>query len=337
MKLSIQSVLKYAFFLGIAALLLYWVYGNQDFGKVLEDMKSANPFWIGVSIIAALTSHLSRGWRWTIALQPAGYKLNPFRAFLAVMIGYFANIFVPRMGEIARCGILNKTDKIPVPISFGAVVAERALDLIVLITLTTITIFIEFNRIGDFLTERLELGYQSLSKDTLLVLFAIGILGLILLFIVYTQRHRLRNLPGYSKVTEFIIGLKEGLFSITQLGTSQKVAYVLHTVNIWIMYYVMTYVLFFTQEQTSDLSMLCGLSVFIMGGIGIVIPTPGGIGSYHLFVGATLIAYNLPEADSKAFAFLMHSTQTLALLATGGISLLVTSFLKPKTDEGTMV
>lgn len=333
MKLTIQSVLKYAFFLGIAALLLYLVYGNQDFGKVIEDTKSADPVWITVSIIMALISHLSRGWRWRIALQPSGFNLHPLRAFLAVMVGYFANLFVPRMGEIARCGILKKTDNIPVNISFGAVIAERALDLTVLLTLTIITVFIEFDRIGTFLTERLELGVGSIPKNIIVILLVLGLLGLVFIFLVYKNRNRLRNLPGYTKIAEFLIGLKEGLFSITQLNNSQKAGYVFHTIVIWLMYYTMTYALFFTQEQTSHLSMLCALSVFIMGGIGIVIPTPGGIGSYHLFVGTTLIAYGLPEADSKAFAFLMHSTQTIAILAAGGISLLISSFLKSKSED----
>lgn len=333
MKLTIQSILKYALFLGIAAILLYLVYGNQDFGEIIENTKNANPFWVAVSVIAALTSHLSRGWRWRIALQPSGFNLHPLRGFLAVMVGYFANLFVPRMGEVARCGILKKTDDIPVNISFGAVIAERALDMIILLSLTFITVLIEFDRIGNFLTERLELGYDALPTSILIVLIILGLIGVIFLVIAYNQRHRLRNIPGYSKVTDFLIGLKEGLLSITQLNSTQKAGYIFHTIVIWVMYYVMTYVLFFTLDETSNLGMMCGLTVFIMGGLGIVIPTPGGIGSYHLFVSTTLIEYQLLEDTSESFAFLMHSAQTLAILVAGGISLLITSFLKPKHHD----
>ncbi len=332
MKPTLKSVFKYLVFVSIAIGLLLYVYRNQDFSQILKDVRTADPFWVAMSVSIALLSHVSRGWRWCIALQPAGFRVNPFRAFLAVMVGYFANLFVPRMGEVARCGILKKTDKVPVTLSFGAVVAERALDLIMLVSFTLFTLLVEFDKLGSFLMQRLELGMGTITMASVGVLSGLVLIGIAFLIIVYKQRHRLRNLPGYAKVAEFIIGLKEGLLSITQLNRIQQVGYVFHTLFIWVMYYLMTYVLFFTQAETSALSMMTALTVFIMGGIGMVIPTPGGVGSYHLFVGVALMAYGLGETDSKAFAFLMHSTQTIAVLIAGGASLLIASFLQPKPD-----
>ncbi len=330
MKISFQSVLKYLFFLGVAALLLFYVYRNQQWSEIQANLAKANFFWIGVSVASAVMSHVSRALRWKIALRPFGFQVSGFRAFLAVFIGYFANLFVPRMGEVARCGILRKTDQVPVVASFGAVITERVFDLFILMTLTATVVLLEFDKVGAFLLQRLALGSETLPSYLLPALLGVSLLGLLLLSLLYSQRKRIQQLPFYHKIADFIIGLKEGLLSVTKLTRRERAWYLLHTAVIWIMYYTMTYVLFFTQAETSDLGMLCALSVFIMGGIGIVIPTPGGVGSYHLFVGVTLMAYGLGETESKAFAFLMHSAQSLAILFFGGLSLLIISLWLPR-------
>lgn len=330
MKISIQAVLKYTFFLGIAALLLYFVYGKEDFSQILKDSQNADLFWVGMSVLMALTSHLSRAWRWSVALQPFGFQLHPLRAFFAVMVGYFANTFVPRMGEISRCGVLYKTDRIPVNLSFGAVVTERVLDFFVLLLLTTFTILVEFDRIGYLLKDGLDALNLKISAGLIILIAACFLAAIGFLAYIYQKRARLKHLPFYHKLATFFIGLKKGLLSITKLSRRQKITYLFHTLLIWLMYYGMTYVLFFSKPEGANLGPICGLSVLIMGGIGIVIPTPGGVGSYHFFVGATLAAYGLSATESKSFAFLMHSVQTLTILLAGGISLLVISFLRPK-------
>ncbi len=302
-------------------------------GKIFDDIKEASPFWIAISIGTALFSHWSRANRWVIALRPLGYEARSFTAFLAVMFGYFANLFVPRLGEVMRCGLLYKTEKVPVNVSFGAVLAERALDLIILLTLTFVVFLVEFERIGDFVISQFADNSDAMSQK-LYLLGAFALVGVFGLVGLYLLRNWLEKLPIFVKLKDFALGMKDGLLSVRKLSRKQQILFIVHTINIWVMYYLMSYVLFLSLPATSDLSLMAGFTVLIMGGIGMAIPSPGGVGTYHLFITATLIAYGLDEGISKNFAFLMHSVQSLAVILIGGLSFLISIFIARKKGEG---
>ncbi len=326
MKKHLLAVVKYALFVGLAAVLFWYVYRNQDFEAILANLSGANFFWVGLSVFLSLVSHLSRGWRWAVSLRPLQWHPSVFNTYLAVMSGYFANLLVPRMGEFARCGVLNRTEKVPVEISFGAVVTERALDFVVLVLLTVFTVVLEFDRIGGFLTKAIADSPDGLALKAGL-LGGVAFLGLATLVLAYRFRARLLKIPLLARFATLLAGLKSGLLSILRLSKKDRITYIAHTANIWLMYFLMTYVLFFSTETTSGLGAACGLTAFIMGGIGIVVPTPAGVGSYHFFVTAGLMAYGLSETEAAGFAFLMHTSQALSLFVFGGISLLASLWI----------
>ncbi len=323
MKSRVLNILKYLLFVGLAASLFYWVYKDQDFDELLRVIASADPVWIAASVVFSWVSHYFRALRWQIALQPSGWNIPSGKGFLAVMIGYLANLIVPRLGEAVRCGTAKNITNVPFRYSFGAVIGERAVDLVFLISLIGFTVLVEFDRIGNFLVDKLAFTQEKMVYLFLIIAVA-GLLGAGILVLIYRSRHRLAAFPFYHKLAEFLIGLKEGFTSVLKLNRRQLVGYVLLSVGIWVLYYYMTYVLFFSLPETNNLSMLCGLTVLVMGGIGLVIPTPGGVGSYHLFVSYTLVSYGLTETVGKSFAFLMHSTQTLSIIVVGVLSFLIT-------------
>jgi uncharacterized protein (TIRG00374 family) len=136
------DVLKYSATLGIAAFLLWYVYRDLSFNELLQYFDDINYYWLGLSILIALFSHYLRAYRWNLLLEPLGYDhLKSYRTFIAVMVGYFANNLVPRLGEVTRCGILKKNDNVAMTSAFGSVVAERALDLVILVILSHAFIF----------------------------------------------------------------------------------------------------------------------------------------------------------------------------------------------------
>lgn len=326
MNKSIISILKYLISLAVALGLFWYVYREQNMTKLLTDLREAKPLWLIASGVMAIISHWSRGYRWAIALKPLGYQPRKSVTFVAVMIGYFANFFVPRLGEVARCSVLKRTEDIPVNVSFGAVVAERAIDLLILLSLTVLTVLIEFDKVGEFIMTQFSEKSGAMTSKLTILGFIAGI-GLVGLGILYMLRERLMKTALFEKVKTFALGMKEGLFSIKKLEASSRWFYVLHTINIWVMYYTMTYVLFFSLDVTSNLSMMCGLTVLIMGGIGMALPSPGGVGTYHVFVSAALLAYGLSQEVGVQFAFLMHSTQTVTVLSVGAICFLITLFI----------
>lgn len=329
MNKQVLSVLKYLISLSLAIGLFYFIYKDQDKSDLFEKLSKAKPVWLIASALAVLFSHWSRACRWAIALKPLGYQPNKLITFMAVIIGYFANVFVPRLGEVARCTVLKQTEDVPVNTSFGAVVTERVLDLIILIILTVVTFLIEFDKIGKFVIDQFQASSDQMTgKIMLLAGLGIAFLGFIL--VLYLLRERIMKMPFYEKVKTFLMGMKDGLLSIKRLDNTAKAYYLLHTINIWVMYYVMTYVLFFSLDVTSNLSMMCALTVLIMGGVGMALPSPGGIGTYHALVGSTLIAYGLSDDIGKQFALLMHGVQTSAILVLGALALLLVFFISKR-------
>lgn len=326
MKNLFLSSLKYILSIGIAGLLLWLIYREQDLGALVGMLGQTDLSWVLLSVAISLVSHFSRGWRWALTLRPLGYQVKPFHAFLAVMTGYLVNIPIPRGGEVARCGVLLRTDGVPVNISFGAVVAERAFDLIMLLSLTTLTILLEFDRIGGFVLGRLteagtHLGTKYGSGPLPWLLAAAGLVGLIALGLAFRFRTQLLSHPLIAKGWSFVQGLKDGLLGVLRLRRGELALFVFHTVLIWAMYYLMGYVLFFSMPETTSLGAIAGLTVLVMSGIGVVIPTPGGIGSYHLFVMTALMAYGIGEDTGRYFAALMHGSQMLSLIGVGLLSL----------------
>ena len=149
--------------------ILWYVFRDIDLVNLFENLKSANFTFVYISVVLSLISHLLRGYRWKLLLNPIGYKVNTFRAFIAVMVGYFANLLLPRMGEVTRCAILKKTDKVAIPASLGTVISERILDLILLLVLIFFTIIIEFKVLKDFLIESFATVFDNFNLTNALL------------------------------------------------------------------------------------------------------------------------------------------------------------------------
>jgi uncharacterized protein (TIRG00374 family) len=326
MQKTIFSILKYVSFVLIAGGLFWYVYRDQDISLMMSKFANIRYEWIALSALISVASHVSRGWRWAIAMRPLGYQVSVFRTFLAVMAGYLVNLVVPRGGEVARCGLLKRTDNLPITTSIGAVITERTVDFVCLVSISTFTVLMEYDRIGDFLVNKVNISSEGLMLKVW-IFGAVAAAGLIGLILVFVYRKALRSIPIINKIFDFGMGLKGGLLSIFKLKRNEFFAYIFHTILIWLLYYLMAYVLFFTMPETENLSLMCGLSVLIMGGLGIIVPTPGGVGSYHLFVSTTFVAYGTSEEIGTFFAFLMHSSQTLTIVLVGVISFLISLYI----------
>ena len=322
----IKSILKYTFTLIIAFGLLWYVFRNIDLGMLFEKVKKANFTFVYISIALSLMSHFLRGYRWTLLLKPLNYKVNSFRAFIAVMVGYFANLLLPRMGEITRCAILKKTDNIAIPASFGTVISERIIDMILLLLLIFSTTIIEFKTLKNFLSDYINSIIEGFNLGNYLVLG--GILILVILVGIYLSRRykeTIRSSSLYKKFRPMLYDLISGLKSIRNV--KEKTAFFVSTALIWILYYLMSYVIVFSFPETSDLDFFAGLSILMAGGLGMAAPVQGGIGTYHAFVGGVLMLYGISKEDGVLFATLLHTSQFVSLVVFGGISFLISLFL----------
>lgn len=316
-KKYLVNFLKFSIFFGTGAGILYLVYRSQNkayqakcaidgipledcslLQKVISDFAGANYFWVLLVLVAFTISNISRASRWVMLLRPLGYQPKLINGFLTTVLGYFANLGLPRMGEVVRAGTMARYEGIAVEKVMGTIVVDRIIDVISILIVTSLALLLQFDLIWGFVDENISLSERfGGTANLLLSLFGIGILGLGLL---YAFRKPLSKTKLYQKVLGIALGFWDGIKTIRKL--EKPWLFLLHSINIWFMYYLMTYLCFFAFEPTSHLSALAALVVFVFGGWGIVIPSPGGMGTYHYLTQTALVVYGIDSNDGFSWA-----------------------------------
>ena len=322
--MSFRKVLMYLGFLGIGVLLFYMAFSMvEDREALWNAMRSAS--WTGLilSFVMGYLAIVSRGLRWVILLDPLGHKPSPIRTVHAVTFAYFANTFIPRSGELARCAALNQTDDIPVDQLFGTVISERVVDFVILMVLTCIAVF---SNLPAFLglIEGAELPDTTNAVIGGFVL--LGALGL-----AWFKRKMLLQLSFAQKVLSFLKGIWEGLNSIRQM--KRKGMFLFHTFFIWSMYFFMAWVIFKSIGAVASITVTQALFIMVAGGFGMVMPAPGGVGAYHWAVMLGFSALGYAQELGFAVANVIWITQTAMIVITGGIAYLALMWFRIRKDR----
>ncbi len=316
MSKTVKNVFKYTLFIAIAAVCFYFAFRDINFEGFVADLKNAKYEYIIASMVMGYAAFISRGMRWVLLLKPIGENAHTWRAIHAVAIGYLTNLLVPRAGELARCSSLYQAERIPVNKLFGTVILERLIDFMMLILLTLLTFFLEYDQLQAFFDDAFAGEGQTERGNTMKIIGALLVLSAIAA--LYFLRHRFQHLPFYAKVRDFWDGLKDGLKSIGKLES--KLPFVLHTLFIWLMYYLMVYVCVFALPQTESIDASSGLFVMIVAGLGMVVPTPGGVGSYHYLVKMAMVVLGISATVGLSFATLVHTGQIIMTVVGGVIA-----------------
>lgn len=316
MKGKGAQILKYVLMLGFGVLLFSLAMGAVDDPEALwNDMKSASGLHIGLSFIMGYLAIVSRGMRWLILLEPLGHQPRMGNSIHAVAFSYFSNTFVPRSGELARCGALNQTDDVPVDELFGTVISERVVDFALLFLLTGVALL---SNMDTFLAFSSSFDLPGGGPIPWLVGGAVVFIGGAVL--AWKKREQLSKVPFLAKVFGFLEGIGRGLASVRHM--KRKWAFLGHTAFIWTMYFLMTYVIFMGIDALQDITAAQSLFVMMAGGFGMVLPSPGGIGSYQLAVQYALVALGYGEILGLATANVVWATQTGMIISMGGIGYL---------------
>jgi glycosyltransferase 2 family protein len=304
----------------VAVLLIIWVYHKVQPEEVLDDLKGANYFWVVLAAVAGLFSHFIRAVRWKLLIEPLGYKARVKTGFYSVMVGYTVNYATPRVGEVVRCALKSKTDDIPVDKLVGTVFTERVFDVLVTLLITVIAVFSQYNLIEDFVTKSLNSAGDN-GSTKLLLLVGLVIVGLVGLIIYFWLKRRTNNPPIIQKVLGFIDGLFEGAKSIFKL--KRPWLFLFYTGLIWLMYFLVSYLVFFALDGTSHLGLDAAVTTLIVATFAVIIPAPGGLGSFHYFVPQGLVLYGIDVSLGTSYAIISHGSQMLMIFVTGGISMLM--------------
>ena len=332
--MKFSSIIKYSFSLILAGVLFYIAFRNVSLNDFIEKIAEVNYWWVILSITLSLMSHWLRAYRWNLMLKPLGYeKLSDLRTYLAVMSGYLANLAFPRLGEVTRCGVMKRNEKIPMSISFGTVITERALDFLILLSLIFLDFVVEFDRVYDFFISSVGWNTDTDHTGNIVIIFSsliiAGIIGVLILKRILDHEFENTMLQKAHRILTDIVG---GLLSIRKVKNIS--GFVISTIGIWMFYYLMSYVIFFSMAETTELGFGAGLSILAAAGVAMAMPVQGGIGAYHTLVSGVLIIYGIEATSGLFFATLLHTSQLISILFFGGLSLLATVFIarKRKTE-----
>ena len=276
--------------------------------ELIKYFKKADYTWVLLGMFLGLLSHLSRAYRWRFQLEPMGYKIKLGNSIMAVFATYLINYTIPRAGEVARASILTNYEGVPFEKGFGTIVSERIADMLVMLGIIIITLFLEFDFIYSFLIEKFD------PYKIIIALILIMVLGLIFIRFVNKGKSKIAL-----KIKGFVNGLIEGALSIFKM--EKKWAFIFHTLFIWGMYVLMFYVTSFSLEQTTGIPFAAILIGFIAASFSIA-ATNGGIGSYPEAIVLAFLLFNIPEDPSRAFGWIMWTSQTLMIIIFGGLSLI---------------
>lgn len=327
MKKTLGSILRFSFFLGLGIFFIWLFMRNLTQAQkheIYQSLRIANYYWILIAIVLGALSHLSRAMRWKILMEPLGYKPRTSNVFMAVMIGYLANLALPRLGEVSRCGVLTRYEKIPFNKSFGTVITERAIDMLMFVLLSLLMIFTLSGKLHSYIEQKIYTPLQqkfNLVADPdiyfIVILAAFALAGIILFFII---QRKFRHTKIFKKFYNLFTGFLEGIRSLTRI--KRPFQFIMHSFLIWFLYLLMAYIVFFSLKETSNLGLDAGLAVLIFGSVGIMI-VQGGIGIYPAIVAETLFIYAIPSTTGYAMGWLIWASQTIMILLAGVISLLL--------------
>lgn len=324
MKAKLISFAKYLFLLGIGLFLLWLTFRHEDLRSIYDKIKNADIRWILLSLFFSLLAFLSRAYRWNMLIEPLGFKPKLTSTSYSLMVGYFANLAIPRIGEITRCGSLSKAENIPFNILIGTVIIERVIDLAMLAFSILIVASLEFDIMSGFLSDNLIYPLkQKFYTSAYMWLFLLSIMGILLLTIYFLKKkvHVLRKKAWYQKVEQLIGGVLNGVRTVVKM--KRNGLFVFHTFFIWIMYFFMTYSCFFALESTKTLGVKAGMFVLVIGGLGMSAPVQGGIGAYHWIVSQGLLLFDIKLTDGIVFATLVHTYQTIQVILLGLLSMIL--------------
>lgn len=309
-----KRLLSFLGFLTLGLVILYMVYARQQaaylsecalkgvaeedcslINKIGNDLRIAKwPYFIA-AIGFFVLSNVFRALRWNLMTKPMGYPLKFVNSFGAVNIGYFTNMALPRIGEVIRAGVLSRYEGIPTEKAFGTIITERIVDMILFLLVSGLALLFAFKKVSTYLLEK-----GQLNTNQILILAGIALLGVLLVYILIKSKERIAKSAFGAKIVHFFSGLGSGLTSVLKM--ERKFLFVVYSIAVWVCYFFVTYIPFLGLDVTADLPMEAGLVTLFLGSVGMVIPSPGGIGTYQFMVSESLVLYGVSGADGFSFA-----------------------------------
>lgn len=330
-----KSIIQFIVLLSIGILLIWLSVSGitpEQKKEIVTAFQTADYFWIILAMVVSFFSHFLRAYRWNYLLKPVGYKTNLLNATCHVLVGYFANYGIPRMGEISRCTLASKYDKVPFEVAFGTVITERIIDFILFLVIFVLTLAFQFTELiglaNQLIFDKLRLKFAGTSQDPLKLIIT-GIVILVLVTAFFFLRKKFSQLLK-GKLGGIIKGMAEGIGSIRKM--ENPIQFVLLSLMIWACYFYSLYVCFFALPGTSHLGQKECLTLLLFGTFGVMF-SPGGLGAYPAILGGILLyTFKVDVVSAFALPWLAWSSQFILVVVLGVVSLIVLPLYNRKKD-----
>lgn len=305
--------------------ILYWMYREVNWENMVHTMRhEMNWGWMLLSFPFGILAQMFRALRWQQALEPVTRKPRTATAMYAVFISYAASLVIPRIGEIARCGILKRYDGVPFTKAVGTVVTERAVDTLLVALIAGITMLSQVSAFSTFFDTTgtdLETLLARFSTTGYWVTALCAVAGSILI------GYLIRQVTIYNKVKEKFKDLMSGIASVRAVKSPWL--YAIYSIAIWLCYFLHYYLTFFCFPATSHLGMACACVTFVVGTIAVIVPTPNGAGPWHFAVKTMLLLYGVAATSALVFVLVVHTVQTLLVAVLGIYGWTALAFVRP--------
>lgn len=329
MKKVVIKILKILFPFILGGSILYWMYRQMDFSEVGDVMFHQMDWtWMLLSFIPGILAQVFRGLRWRQSLEPLEEYPRRHNCVNAIFLSYAVSLVIPRIGEVLRCGVLNRSDGTSFPKALGTVVTERAIDTLIMLLLIS-TVFIwqmpvltEFLGITGF---DLHQTFSNFSKTGIIVTVICVVCIIIMAYLL------LRRLSFMSKVHNTMHDMKSGILSLKDVRNMPL--YIFYSVGIWVAYFLHYYFTFFCFDFTANLGIAAGLLSFCIGTTSVLVPTPNGAGPWHFAVKTALLIFGLSATNAIIFVLIVHTVQTLLLVVLGIYASICLQFSKRKNNQ----
>ncbi len=326
LKKIVLKTLNFFIFLGLGLCLLYFAFKGVSFSQLIAELKHVKYSWVVLSLVFAFGGYASRAYRWKLLIEPLNYNPNIKNVFYSLLIGFFANFAFPRVGEVVRCGSLSKAENIPMESLVGTVIIERTIDFFSLMIILFAIFIAKIDFFGNFLNQYVFIPFYekliSIFSSVGYLLFGIIIFFTIVFVTYHFSKEKIAHLNFIIKTKKILQGVKEGVKTVAKMRNIK--VFIFHTVFIWIMYFLMTWVVVFSLKATSGLGPIDGLFLLVIGGIGMTMPVQGGIGAFHWLTSLALLSlYNIPKTKGLVFATICHESQTILVVVLGSISIIM--------------
>lgn len=321
---SVKQTAKILLPLLLGGAILYWMYRDFDFERVRQVVLHEMDWtWMLLSFPFGIMAQALRGWRWRQTLEPVTKKPRVSISMYSIFLSYAASLVVPRIGELTRCGVMKRWEDISFTKALGTVVTERMVDMLLMLVIIGLTLMLEMSTFGTFFKQTgtsiggILSGFSWMGwLVTSICLVAMGVLLYILL----------RHLSIYNKVRTTVSDIWQGVMSLRHVRSLPLFS--LMTVGIWLCYFLHYYLTFFCFDFTANLGLGCALVTFVVGSIAVIVPTPNGAGPWHFAVKTMLILYGVQDDQALYFVLIVHTIQTMLVIALGVWAWIRLAFLK---------